>query len=430
MRVCIFHYHLNPGGVTRIIESQIDSLLHSPMVKKICLITGHAEKNDFLENKEVELIVDPVFSYLTETTHTEGKYNFINKRLREICHKNDILHFHNLNLGKNPLITLAASNLAVEGYKVLNHAHDFAEDRPDNFKFLEEVFSKLTHKKTSDILYPNTDNYRFAVLNSFDFDRLKTYGVKTDKCSLLPNPVVFNESKHRFDKKAARKEIVEELDFQDEKLMITYPVRVIRRKNIGEFILLSILFREKANWIVTQPPKNPVEIEYYNKWKEFCLEENIKINWEAGNRVDFEKLIRVSDFCITTSIQEGFGMVYMEPWLFETPVTGRNIAMVTTDIKTSGIEFPLLYDHFYVKENQELYTMNVNDQQQLIRDYAHKIGPPDDLVKLNPWLNNLLKLPSQTLINRNKKVILTEYSLEKYRNRLDDIYRGFFKESN
>jgi len=47
--------------------------------------------------------------------------------------------------------------------------------------------------------------------------------------------------------------------------------------------------------------------------EEFCLQENIPISWEAGTKVEFEELITISDFCITTSVREGSEWFTLSP---------------------------------------------------------------------------------------------------------------------
>ena len=42
--------------------------------------------------------------------------------------------------------------LAKEGYKIFNHAHDFAEDRPTNIQFLKDIIEfkfELTSSRSS-----------------------------------------------------------------------------------------------------------------------------------------------------------------------------------------------------------------------------------------------------------------------------------------
>ncbi len=220
--------------------------------------------------------------------------------------------------------------------------------------------------------------------------------------------------------------MAEKLSIDSSKKIVTYPVRVIKRKNIGEFILFAALYSNMANWIVTQPPKNPLEIEDYESWKEFCYDNEIDIAFEAGTKVDFEELILGSDFCITTSIREGFGMAYLEPWLMGTPVIGRNIDYVTTDIKNSGILFPLLYDKLLVSDpsgNIDFKELTICEQKNLIQEIIHDECKRDSLFISNPFLTNFLDEISEEVIKKNRQVIQEKYSLEKYGERLNEIYQ-------
>jgi glycosyltransferase involved in cell wall biosynthesis len=220
------------------------------------------------------------------------------------------------------------------------------------------------------------------------------------------------------------------LGINEKKLLITYPVRVIRRKNIGEFILLTLLFSEEANWVVTQPPKNPVEIVSYEAWKQFCLKNNIKLVFEAGVKVKFEELILASDWCFTTSIQEGFGMVYMEPWLLGTPVGGRNLDYITADLSSSGMIFPMLYDQIQVETEEgftDFATLNVDQQMNVISDLLNKRDNQQKTIRDNPLLKIIFEPIDTDIIESNRSTIINEYSLQKYAKRLEGIYQEFTK---
>lgn len=427
MRIIIFHYHLNPGGVTRIIESQIEAIKKVIPEQELVVITGDCLNQEFFRKRNIELIINPDLNYLSDTSNLENKYQQIANFLDKLCTANDILHFHNLNLGKNPLVTLAISKLAYKGHLVINHAHDFSEDRPVNQQFLDDVITGTFQENLDKTLYPKLKNYLFITLNSFDGKRLQQHGVESSRCSLLPNPVVFNESKSEGTFKHWKHEICLNLDLDSDKLIVTYPVRVIKRKNIGEFILLAGLLQKEANWIVTQPPKNPVEVELYTQWKEFCTNNNINISWEAGTKVDFEKLIRISDFCISTSIQEGFGMVFMEPWLLETPVIGRNIEMVTSDMIQLGMEFPLLYNELLIDEKSQLHDLTIEEQMKFIQGAIENSEVSKSIYNTNSFISTLLNPIDKTLIDKNKKVILTKFSLNNYGDRLNGVYREIIK---
>jgi glycosyltransferase involved in cell wall biosynthesis len=427
MRIIIFHYHLNPGGVTRIVESQVKALRETNPQIQIKVITGGCQDTQVFKNNNVALLVDSALNYLSNTEGLFDKLESITTLLKEEVQPGDVLHFHNLNLGKNPLVTLAIYNMVKEGWKVINHAHDFSEDRPANHNFLKNIIEDTFNTDLNEVMYPDLPNYHFATLNSFDKNRLIRYGVVPERITLLPNPVVFEQHTIGGNLQDWKQDIENALHIDSSKMLITYPVRVIRRKNIGEFILLAVLFESIANWVVTQPPKNPIEIEPYEKWKKFCLNESINICWEAGNKVDFEKLLRTSDFCISTSIQEGFGMVFMEPWLLNTPVIGRNISMVTEDMINSGIRFSCLFDHFYVQNSKQMHELDMMEQMQIIKRAKTDKHFSESLIRLNPFINNMLKNVDASLIQKNKEVILNDYSLSNYGKQLYEAYRRIIK---
>lgn len=428
MRIVIVHYHFHPGGVTSIIRSQIRTLLENTQFN-IVLILGEIEDTKELVNPRLSVIINPLLKYLPEKTRIDQElnevFNSIITFLKKTIKKEDIIHAHNINLGKNPLLLLALNQLAGEDYRVLNHCHDFPEDRPKNMLYLKNVIETRFGKDLNNVLYNSSHNNLYAVLNSFDYSRLIGYGIKVNELFILPNPVIAGISP---DKKKCRKKIYDILKLDKEKLLVTYPVRVIKRKNIGEFIFLAVLYSDKANWCVTQPPKNPEEKSEYQKWKDFCGENNINVIFEAGLKVDYNELIVASDFCITTSLREGFGMVFLEPWLKNVPVIGRNIDYITKDLKNDGLFFSMLYDNLMVKGKKgatDFKEINIAEQKELIIKLKTISSFKAETEKENPFLNFFLMTCSPEIIKRNKEIIKEKYSLEKYAERLERIYYQF-----
>ncbi len=428
-RIVIIHYHLNPGGVTRIIESQIKSLKKYRPSLQIVVAAGYCENPDQIRSLGAELLIDENLNYLDENnTDPDTEYKSLLGFFNRLFQKEDIIHIHNLNLGKNPLLTLAISEFAQKGYKILNHAHDFAEDRPQNLQFLKHIIENKFGKDLSEVLYPDLPNFFHATLNSFDKRRLIDYGMTEAKVFLLPNPVSFDPGHKQIDGLELKIKLCKQLNLDSGKKLVTYPVRVIRRKNIGEYILLAALLSQEANWLVTQPPKNPVEIIPYDQWKDFCRKEGISLVFEAGLKVDFEELIRASDFCFTTSIKEGFGMVFLEPWLLDTPVVGRDLPHITEDIKKSGIKFPLLYRAIRVPFHDQIVdfsSLAVSDQQTCISNIVRNETFRNLVITKNPFIENLLNFKDKTIMANNKSIINKEYSLLNYAERLEKIYQKF-----
>ena len=426
MRIAIIHHHLHPGGVTRVIESQLAALHNFSENYELSVHTGDTKTNENLSRLQLTVFVEETIHYLPEGISDERMLTVFQKimsYLEKIAGVNDILHLHNLNLGKNPLLTLAAYRLASRGIKIINHCHDFAEDRPDNYAFLKSIIQGLFQENLTEVLYSQFQNYHYIVLTSRDFNRLAGYGIKPDRISLLPDPVTFPlKANNRISKDA----VIEKLGLDRSLKICLYPVRAIRRKNIGEFVLLSVLFRDQASWLITQPPQNPVEKPEYTRWKKFCNTHNIPVLFEAGQAIDIHDLMPASDFCITTSMMEGFGLAFMEPWLAGIPVIGRNIEYCTSDLKRNGIQFPLLYDRFIVTFNGEktdFKDLEQKQQQQVINDVLLKPDKGKEMVAHNPFLDDFLKPVKREIIQKNQQVIRERYSLESYGQQLHGTYK-------
>lgn len=419
MNVLILHHHLNPGGVTRIIESQIKALGLQGRKNEISLATGSMPDDFPVTNCKIYLCEE--LNYLDASccpdVVLEKLQTFFSQFPEDV-----IFHFHNLNLGKNPAATYAVYLEAVKGRKVLNHCHDFAEDRPDNYKFLQEVIEDHFGEKLSEILYPEIDNYRFSTINRADFDRLKSFGVSPERLDLLENPVTIPQFE------PVPTETIERIrsDFgADGKNLAIYPVRGIRRKNMGEFILLAVLFAKEAEWITTLPPQNPVERIEYDLWTEFCNKNSIRVHFGAGEKYEFPEIMASANFCVTTSIREGFGMAFLEPWLFNKPVVGRYLPQVCGDFAACGIEFPVLYKKINTPDGSDFADLDIEEKMEFILKIKSDSNARKEFIAANPQLLNIIADVPESMITNNIRCIKDNYSLESYGEKLNESYKKF-----
>ena len=335
-----------------------------------------------------------------------------------------ILHCHNPNLGKNPALSLAVFNLAVEGYPVINHCHDFAEDRPENISLLERIIPEISSFGLNQVLYPDFAGYHFIVLNSCDYERIKKKGVSTSRIHLLANPVAINESLAH--NAGLKKKMSGILSFDPNRKLCTYPVRAIRRKNLAEFVLLAALYADEAHFAVTMAPRNPEEIPQYQHWKLFCQHLNIPVSFEAGEKVAYEELICASDFCVTTSIREGFGMAYLEPWMSGTPVIGRELPCIIDDLRRAGLQFPGLYKGIFVNKGGRVIDfkdLTQQDQESLIMRIRAGSETKQELIQHNPFMSNWLDIVQESIITSNQQIIRQRFSIEEYGKEISGVYR-------
>ena len=143
-------------------------------------------------------------------------------------------------MGKNVSAPLAVRRLASLGYRTLLQIHDFAEDfRPDNYRRLTNALSHGSTNQLPAILYPQAEHVFYATLNRRDYRVLIQAGVDQSRLHLLPNPV--STPPVVADSRRARQLANETLGIPAGERLATYPVRGIRRKNVGEMLLWSAL---------------------------------------------------------------------------------------------------------------------------------------------------------------------------------------------
>lgn len=329
MRIAVVHYHLEPGGVTRVIENTIDSFEKYDEQINFVVLTGRKYSGSKLKNVKVvegldyssskECIDAKILADRMETAASEG-----------LNGKPDLWHIHNHSLGKNPSLTKSTSILAGKSYPILLHPHDFAEDgRPSNFLELKGVY---------DIAYPTSSIIHYAVLNHRDYSFVKKLLNGKHGCvHLLANSIspVFP------DKESEKPNLPENF--------FLYPVRAVRRKNLGELSLIATVHNDKffANSL---GPTNPNFKPRFDRWKEFSEQLNLPVSFAFGEQLtcSFSRMMESSSGIICTSIAEGFGLGFLEPWTFNKCLSGRNIPEITNDFSSLGIQLDHMYNRLDV----------------------------------------------------------------------------------
>jgi hypothetical protein len=248
---------------------------------------------------------------------------------------------------------------------------------------------------------------------------------------------------------------------------VLYPVRAIRRKNIGEALLLSLFF--ESGWLlaVTLPPNSPADMQSYQDWKFFVARNNLPVAFEAGLSRDFAPLVAGSRLILTTSITEGFGFCYTEPWLYAKPLWGRVIPEICRDFIENGLRLDHLYprlevplnwfDHraflekwraavvaaatsFGMRPPEQRMTVAVETfqrrrrldfgllheaaQRQVIRHLMSDPGSRNELTAMNPVMADRHRwIPGADRIGHNRRVVREHYDLSHYGRRLAAVYR-------
>jgi glycosyltransferase involved in cell wall biosynthesis len=331
MRLAIVHYHLRKGGVTRVISSAVEALGGS--VEAIVVLSSTPPE----EAIGCPCVVVPELAYCA--TASAGAVDQLHRSLRKAATESlggepDLWHIHNHCLGKNVNFPEVLKRLLADGARALLQIHDFAEDgRPSNYAAQQQPYLEGMFNDPEGALYPVAPQVGYAVLNGRDRRILESAGIPSGQVHWLPNAV-----------QAAPIEQAEGRSTGD-KPLILYPTRAIRRKNIGELLLLAMANPE-YRFATTLTPKNPEWLGIHSAWDSLARRLSLDVHLGLGE-VDgntFDGLVGSSTAMVTTSVAEGFGLAFLEPWLFRKSLRGRNLPEITADFTANGIALPGLYD--------------------------------------------------------------------------------------
>jgi len=480
MDVAILHYHLNRGGVAQVIVNHLRALnavaQDSAPVRAAILYGGRQEDwpNDLssqLPGVELSLHVVPELEYDSDLQPQPiilGQK--LTATLAAIGFSADttVLHVHNHSLGKNVSLPGALAVLVQAGYPLLLHIHDFAEDfRPENYRRLVGTIGDGDPQRLSAVLYPQGAQVHYAVLNGRDFQVLRSTGVPTDQLHSLPNPVAgFGRLPS---KEEARSKVAERFEGTEKGHYVLYPVRGIRRKNLGEALLWSAVAEPGTHFAVTQPPLNPIERPSYDFWKGLAADLSLPFLFEVGKAkgLTYQDNVAAADAVFTTSVAEGFGMVFLEPWLAGRPLIGRNLPEITADYVKVGVNLDTLYTRLGVpldwvgrsafsamleetyrrvladfaqpQPSAEQFNRDVESlvrdgtvdfaslapslQCQLVRELKEHADRREKLLELNPQLQDVWGRDISELAASNARAVRENFSLESAGRRLHRLYR-------
>jgi hypothetical protein len=345
----------------------------------------------------------------------------------------DILHIHNPTLGKNSRFLEVIRVLGETDTPLLLQIHDFAEDgRPENYR-QEARWLRNCH---------------YAVINGRDRRLLLQAGLLPEGLHLLPNAV---------------RPLPRPIPASNRDLVL-YPVRAIRRKNLGEAVLLSRFLKTGLDLGITLESTGDLDRKSYDYWRSFVRSRGCRVGFGMGTNRNLVGLLGRTRLVVTTSIKEGFGFSFLEPWTASLGLRGRLLPDICADFIDRGLDLSCLYEALWVpvalfdfdlfrkrwmrcyRGRLAAYGMKPEedaDPDCLLQDNCVDFGMLDEdlqgqvidrtmgggreaqiLLDRNPFLRNISDFEDENTIARNGLVVSEEYSVRRSGDRLERAYEG------
>lgn len=389
MKLVIVHYHFRPGGIRRVIELATPHLLPAlPRATTVELVGGEAADANWLRNFQsliqpapLQITVNPALGYISEQSAAPARIRAritatLKKILADATPANCLVWAHNLGIGRNLLLTDELARACnARGITLLSHHHDWWFDN----RWLRWPEIRRTGFRTLSSLartiFPKTPALRYAAINHQEATLLARHLPNTSAWvpNLVPRQPPPSAARVRF----ARHWLNHNLGRRAAPVWIL-PCRLLRRKNVAEALLLTRWLRPEAWLVTTGGASSADESAYFNKLHQAATKHHwrLRLGVLQGNeqqKPTVPELLAASEAVLLTSIQEGFGLPYLEAAAAGRPLLARNLPNVAPDLKQFGFRLPQAYDEILVAPELFDWPAERARQKKLFARWSRKL---------------------------------------------------------
>jgi len=361
----IVHHHFRACGVRRVIELATPALARAwgRGLRRVVLAGGEpppaawlAELRARLPGLEVACRVEPALGYLAEQAATPAT---LSARLRDFFARawadqtaaDCVVWAHNLGLCRNPLVNEAlARACAGSGVTLVLHHHDWWFDhRWQRWPEMRACGIRTLAQAAARVFLEGA-HVRHAAINRLDHRALRRgFG---RQAGWLPNLVSPGEEVSAAAARAARRWLDDLLGERGATVWLV-PSRLLRRKNLAEAWLLTRWLRPEA-WLVTTGGVSSQDERPYSERLALAAKRGrwrLRLGVLAANRPEqpaVPELLAAGEAVLLTSLQEGFGLPYLEAARAGRPLVARLVPNVALDLESLGFRFPQGYKEVLV----------------------------------------------------------------------------------
>jgi hypothetical protein len=370
-------------------------------VSAVVLATGEARDkgwNRMMQERLAPVVltirIEPAFGYLAdlavEPALIRSRVRLGVKRLLDSGDERDtVVWAHNLGIGRNLVLTKELLTVcAARGIRVLAHHHDWwFDNRWQRWPDLVAAGFRSTGRVATAI-FRSGRTIRHAAINRADASVLmRRFGSGS---GWLPNLTSARQALDRAALREARRWLDRRLDGEGRPVWLL-PCRLLRRKNVAEGVLLTRWLRPEAWLVVTGGPSSPDEQRYADRligaaragrWR-------LKLGLleRAGVRTPrIPELLGASEAVVLTSIQEGFGLPYLEAVEAGKPLVARMLPNVGPDLRRFGFRFPHGYDEIWIDPGLFDWQAEWKRQASFYRAWRSRLPKGCRAWAGEPWL--------------------------------------------
>ena len=399
MKLIIVHFHLRPGGIRRIIELAAPPLARRLDAREVIVATG--ERGDrhwtgdfkrLFDGTRVRLVTEPSFRYTSEqraSPRTLGaRVRRAVARLLDGCDAtNCVVWIHNPGIARNLILTRELTRgCSDRNIPLVAHHHDWWFDNRWLRWTEMRRFGFGTLRAAAAAVFTGSATLRHATINEADARILRRHF--PGRVAWLPNLTEREARPDRARLESARRWLDRTTGETAAPVWIV-PCRLLRRKNVGEAILLARWLRPEA-WLVTTGGVSSADeagvrrklagAARQHQWR---VRLGILRGAEDGKPCIAE-LLAVSEAVLLTSIQEGFGLPYIEAAAAERPLIARMVGGIAPDLAKFGFRFPQRYREILVDpslfdwraERERQAALFHTWRSQLPRSCYREVGQP------------------------------------------------------
>jgi glycosyltransferase involved in cell wall biosynthesis len=358
LKLIIVHYHLRPGGIRRVIELATPHLRRRAAFDSIVLACGEAADRGWNETfrrtvspAHTKFFIEPCFNYASEQRLAPERLRravaeAVDGLLTGSTAKNCVVWAHNLGIARNLALTQELAKACEQrGIPLLAHHHDWWFDN----RWLR--WAEMRRSGVRDLaaaaaaVFPETKTIHHIAINRADASVLRHHFGR--RASWLPNLAERAQAPTAKRIREARHWLQTQLGEKGAPIWIL-PCRLLRRKNIAEAMLLTRWLRPEAWLVTTGGVSSQEEQRYYEKLTAAAHRHawRLRLGVLAGEEIgkpSVAELMAVSECVLLTSIQEGFGLPYLEAAAAGRPLISRSLPNIAPDLAEFGFRFPQAY---------------------------------------------------------------------------------------